>query len=329
MVDISVVIPICNSEKTIKRTIEALLSQKTEKSYEVIVVDDGSTDETPNIIQKYPIKIILKKNAGPSVARNTGWKAASGKIVAFTDSDCIPVPDWLDTISKHFQDLSVGGVGGTYKTENRGSILATYIGEDIGFRHNRLRKEIEATGTFSAAFRKNLLKQVGGFDETYEKATAEDFDLCFAIRKTGYKIIYEPKAIVGHYHKEEFLKYMKSQFWHSVWRVYVYKKYKNMAKGDQYTPITTLVQVPITLLLLLSLVLGIFIGKLSIVSIFLVGILLILTVPFISYEIRKNPLIAMTGVFMQLIRNIVWAVGFVCGLVNLVYMRFKNAKRME
>jgi len=324
MVDISVVVPVYNGERTIQKTIEALLSQKTEKSYEVIVVNDGSTDETPNIIKNYPIKVITQKNAGPSAARNTGWEAASGEIVAFTDSDCVPVQGWIEAIVKHFEDPSVGGVGGTYKTENTGSILATYIGEDIRFRHDRLGKEIEATGTFSAAFRKKLLERVCGFDETYKKATAEDFDLCFAIRKTGHKIIYEPEAIVGHYHKERFFKYIKTQFWYSVWRVYLYNKYRDMAKGDQYTPLTTLIQIPLTLLFLVSLVPSFFIEKVYIIPIVFICILMALTMPFIRYEIRKNPLIAVIGVFMQVIRNIVWTVGFVCGLVNLVWIKYKS-----
>ena len=327
MVYISVVVPTYNGEKTIKKTIEALLSQKTEKSYEVIVVDDGSTDETPYIIKRYPVKIITQKNAGPSAARNTGWKAASGEIVAFTDSDCVPVPGWIEALSKPFEDPSVGGVGGTYETENIGSLLATYVGEDIKFRHDRLGKEIEATGTFSAAFRKKLLERVGGFDETYKKATAEDFDLCFAIRKTRHKIIHEPNAIVGHYHKERFLNYLKTQFWYATWRVYLYNKYKEMVKGDQYTPITTLIRVPVTLLFLLSLVPAIFIEKFYIISMCLLGILLALTIPFIICEIRKNPLIAVMSVFMELIRDVVWTVGFVCGLLNLLYLKREKLQR--
>ena len=329
MVDISVVVPVYNGERTIQKTIEALLSQKAEKSYEVIVVDDGSTDDTPNIIKKYPVKIITQENAGPAAARNTGWKAASGEIVAFTDSDCVPVPGWIEALSKHFWDPSVGGVGGTYKTENPGSILATYIAEDSRFRQSRLGREIEGTGTFSAAYRKKLLEQIGGFDEIYRRATAEDFDLGYAIQKTGHKILYEPEAIVGHYHKEDFLKYIKGQFWHAVWRVYLYSKYKDMAKGDQYTPLYVLIQVPLTLLFLVSLVPVFFIEKAYIIPVVFMGILMALTIPFIRYEIRGNPLIAVVGVFMQLIRNIVWAVGFVCGLVNLVWIKGKSNIRIR
>lgn len=329
MVEISVVVPAYNAERTINKTVEALLSQKIERSYEIIVIDDGSTDATQEILRKYPIKLISQKNAGPSAARNVGWKAASGEIVAFTDSDCVPVPGWLEALSKHFEDSSVGGVGGTYKTENPESILAAYIAEDSRFRQSGLRREIEGTGTYSAAFRKKLLEHVGGFDESYRKATAEDFDLCFAIRKTGHKIIYEPEAVVGHYHKESFLKYLKSQFWHAVSRVYLYSKYKNMAKGDQYTPLYVLMQVPISLLFLASFVPAFFVGGMFVVPVIFMSVLVALTVPFVRYEMRRNPLIAVVGVFMQLVRNIVWVVGFLCGLGNLVYMRFKNAKRME
>lgn len=326
MVYISVVVPVYNAEKTIEKTIEALLSQKTEKKYEIIIIDDGSTDDTPNIIKKYPITIFTQENAGPAAARNAGWKMASGEIVAFTDSDCVPVPDWIEAISNHFKDYSVGGVGGTYKTENTGSILALYIAEDSRFRQSRLGREIEGTGTFSAAFRKKLLEQVGGFDETYRGATAEDFDLGYAIRETGHKIIYEPEAIVGHYHKEDFLKYIKGQFWHAVWRVYLYSKYKDMGKGDQYTPLYVLIQVPLALLFLVSLVPAFFIEKAYIIPVLFISILMALTIPFIKYEIRENILIGVLGVFMQLIRNTVWAVGFVCGLVNLLYIRLGKCK---
>lgn len=93
---ISLVIPAYNCESTISKTILACLSQNGLLSKpEIIVVDDGSTDNTANIIKAFPVTYIYQNNSGPAKARNTGWKASSGDIVCFTDSDCIPDKNWV------------------------------------------------------------------------------------------------------------------------------------------------------------------------------------------------------------------------------------------
>ena len=115
----SVIIPAYNAKKTISFTLEALLSQEGIEAGEVIVVDDGSSDNTADLVKKYPVRLIQQANKGPASARNYGVREAKGEIVLFTDSDCIPQPGWLKAMTDPFQDESVHGVKGIYINKNK------------------------------------------------------------------------------------------------------------------------------------------------------------------------------------------------------------------
>ncbi|MCX6710084.1 MAG: glycosyltransferase [Candidatus Woesearchaeota archaeon] len=330
-VEISVVVPVYNGKRTIRKTLDSLLSQKIGRSYEIIAVDDGSRDETPKILSEYRkrgIRVITQKNAGPASARNAGWKKARGKIVAFTDSDCRPVQDWLSSITKPFSDRNVGGVGGTYRTENRDKILARYIGLDIELRHSRFKREIEGTGSFSIAFRKNLLERTGGFDETYRKPTAEDFDLCFAVRNLGKKIIFEPKAIVYHYHPEHFSNFMREQMRHARARAYMYKKFTGRVKGESYTPLSTIITAPLSFLFIATFPLF-FLGKINpvlpIIPSAFFAALFILALPLFFYCLKKRDYsVALISIPVQLSRFFAWTLGVLAGFIDIIFHRKGN-----
>ncbi|MBT4191965.1 MAG: glycosyltransferase family 2 protein, partial [Candidatus Diapherotrites archaeon] len=101
--DASVIIPTYNAEKIIKPVINALLSQQTKKTFEIIVVDDGSSDETAQEVKKIKSKKLVylhQKNTGPAKARNAGAKCAKGKIILFIDSDCVAEKAWLTEMLK-------------------------------------------------------------------------------------------------------------------------------------------------------------------------------------------------------------------------------------
>ncbi|MBK8312824.1 MAG: glycosyltransferase family 2 protein [Acidobacteria bacterium] len=110
---ISVVIPVYNGARTISHTIECVLQQSL-KPVDILVVDDGSTDDTAEILKRYGSKIVYipKQNGGPASARNLGVQFAGGEYVAFTDSDCQPDVHWLRNLMKGFDDQEIGGVGG-------------------------------------------------------------------------------------------------------------------------------------------------------------------------------------------------------------------------
>ena len=119
----SVIIPAYNAEKHLPACLQALQSQTIDRSlYEVIVVDDGSTDRTALVCGDFPgVRVLSQANQGPAAARNNGAKTAQADIVLFTDSDCEPFPDWIEQmISPFLRDADVVGVKGAYRTRQAG-----------------------------------------------------------------------------------------------------------------------------------------------------------------------------------------------------------------
>lgn len=232
---ISIIIPAYNAQTTITKTLEACLSQNCPYEYEIIVVDDGSTDSTADIVKSYPVRHIYQKNAGPAKARNTGWKASTGEIVCFTDSDCIPHLNWVSTLIGGFDSGEIGAVAGSYEIANKESLLAQCIHEEIKYRHARFGHYIRAFGSYNIAIRRDVLEQVHGFDESYRTASGEDNDLSYKILKAGYKIAFRGDALVAHHHTERLWKYLKEQYRHGYWRTRLYRDHPDMIKGDDYT----------------------------------------------------------------------------------------------
>lgn len=253
---ISVVIPAHNSEKTIEKAVEGCLSQAYDKdNLEIVVVDDGSTDKTGEVAKQYPVKYIYQENAGPAAARNTGWKNARGEVVCFTDSDCVPEKDWVSRIVQGFSSMDISGVGGSYSIANPESLLARCVHQEIVERHRKMSGEVDFLGSFNVSYRKKVLEEVGGFNEEFKKASGEDNDLAYRIRKKGYKLIFDKEIKVAHYHQTNFFKYLKEQFQHGFWRMKLYRLHPDMAKGDRYAGILDFIQPPVAMLILAGLLL--------------------------------------------------------------------------
>jgi len=319
---VSVVIPCYNSQQTIEKCIEAVLKQNFKSDYEVIMVDDGSNDQTEKIIKKYKrIKYIFQKNAGPAKARNNGWKNSSGEIVVFTDSDCVPEKDWLCQMVKPFEnDGKIGAVGGAYEeTVNDNSKLANLIGEEIKFRYKNIGQYTDAHGAYSLAVRKEILKEISGFNETYPVATAEDWDLCYKITKLGYKIFFNKKAHTGHHHPSNLKKYLKTQFRHGFYRMKLYKDHKDKTSGDKYSGNAKYI-VLFSGLTLFFLFLGIIFRDFLWLSFLCLFGLLVLNFKLFWFFLKTKGLaFALEELLLQLIRGFVWTFGMVKGVINSIF----------
>jgi glycosyltransferase involved in cell wall biosynthesis len=198
---ISVVIPVYNSEKTIKRCLEALYNNSY-KIFECIVVDDCSKDNSVSIAKKFPCKVLrLKKNRGPAKARNFGAANAKGDILFFVDSDVLLLPKALKEIIKSFnKEPDIAGVVGIYDKEpvNKG-FFAHYMAlrKFSDFTESK-KKYFSHIGGACSAVKKKIFFECGGFPDSYKGADVEDYVLGYNIT-SKYKLLFNPKLRGKHY----------------------------------------------------------------------------------------------------------------------------------
>lgn len=203
---ISVVVPVYNYAKHLKKTLESIRNQSF-KNFELIVVDDGSTDGSAKVAKIFADRVIInKKNSGPAVSRNKGIKAAKADIIAFTDSDCIAAKDWLKNILMGFNNKADAVMGNTKVPKS------TFLGDSIsalgfpgganaGFENMwHVSKEGFTSHITSCNFaaRKDVFRQHGMFDESFPLAGGEDPELSYRWSRKGVRIRYCQNAVVYH-----------------------------------------------------------------------------------------------------------------------------------
>jgi GT2 family glycosyltransferase len=236
---VSVIIPAYNAEETIKQCIEGILNQ-TYKNIEVIVVDDCSTDNTSKIATTLKCKLIKSnKNMGAGNAKNLGLKAAVGDYIYFIDSDCVPEKDCIEWLMNSFsKNKNIGVVGGTcvipsdYK-----SIFA--LAYDVAERFKDVKNLDEIYILYlsgsNLCIKKEVVDIVGFFNEKF--ITHEDFDFTFRATQSGYKILFQPKAVTYHCHQRKKLKsYLKRTFKGGQYGTIFRLKYKPSLPFSKFYP---------------------------------------------------------------------------------------------
>lgn len=249
---VSIVIPACNAEATLGECLDACLRQ-THPETEIIVVDDGSTDATATVAQRRPVRLHRQSNRGPAAARNAGAQLARGGVIACTDADCVPDPDWIAQLVDGFADANTVGVGGTYGIRNGSSLLARIIHEEIVLRHARFGDQVDFLGSFNVAYRRDAFMAAGGFDESFRSASGEDNDLAYRLHDAGGILRFAPAARVAHYHPTRLVPYLKTQLRHGFWRMKLYAKHPRRGQGDHYAGLGELLGPPTALLLVAGL----------------------------------------------------------------------------
>jgi GT2 family glycosyltransferase len=227
---ISIIVPAYNAQNTICMCIESLLHlEYPDEKPEIIIVDNNSTDNTQNLIKKYPVIYLLEEKKGPAAARNTGIKFANGSLIAFTDSDCIVDRYWLKKLVTGLDGPNIAGCGGDvipFKVE-------TYLDRYNAKMFWPIKKIIEGELygypyiiTANALFRKSVLQEVGYFDESFPLAAHEDTDLGWRISQKGYELKYIPDAKIIHHHRTHILGLYKVGFKGGYGAEILYNKHK-------------------------------------------------------------------------------------------------------
>jgi glycosyltransferase involved in cell wall biosynthesis len=234
---VSIVIPARDAADSIERAVAAALAQQgLDGVPEVIVADDGSTDGTGEAAAHAGARVIRLDGRGPAAARNAGAAESRGEALLFTDADCAPAPDWAERLAHAVAYEKVGAAGGGYLPARGAGLLAGLVDEEIAVRHSRMGVgAVRALGSYSLAVRRDVFDRVGGFDESYRRASGEDTDLSYRLLEAGLELRFVPEALVEHRHPNRFWRYLRTQLRHGFWRVKLYRDHPAMVRGDDYS----------------------------------------------------------------------------------------------
>ncbi|MHB1562034.1 MAG: glycosyltransferase, partial [Isosphaeraceae bacterium] len=207
----SVVVCAYNGGETLADCLASLLALNY-PDYEIILVDDGSTDDTRAIIERFPqVRAIRQANQGLSEARNVGLKAATGSIVAYTDADCVVDPDWITLLVHQLQESGAAAVGGPNLSPDDGRLAACVAASPGQPTHVLLSDQVaEHIPGCNMAYRREALLAVAGFDPDYRKA-GDDVDLCWRLEDAGMWITFAPGAFVWHHRRQTPRAYFRQQ----------------------------------------------------------------------------------------------------------------------
>jgi glycosyltransferase involved in cell wall biosynthesis len=209
---VSVVVASYNGGRTLETCLQSLC-RLNYPEYEVILVDDGSTDGTPEIAEKFPtVQTIRQPNQGLSAARNRGIAAASGEFVAFTDSDCRADEDWLYYLVGDLLRTNYSSIGGHNLLPLDDSPVAAAVMASPGGPAHVMVTDTEAEHIpgCNMAFSRAVLNEIGGFDPVFRKA-GDDVDICWRLQQQGHKIGFSPAGFVWHYRRPTVRAYLKQQ----------------------------------------------------------------------------------------------------------------------
>jgi glycosyltransferase involved in cell wall biosynthesis len=317
---ISVIVPAYQAEDIIDRCLDALAHQTVPREfYEIVVVDDGSTDETCARVKAHTgVRLLTQVHAGPASARNLGVQRARGEIVLFTDADCEPTPNWIERMVAPFRDGQVVGVKGVYRTCQQ-EIVARFVQLEYEDKYDRMarEKQIDFVDTYAAGYRRDVFVANGGFDPVFTQASVEDQEFSFRLARQGYKMVFAPEAVVYHWgHARNLWAYCRKKLGIGYWKVAVHKRHPGKLLRDSHTPQVLKVQILLIGLAGLFFFGGFLWPPLRWGLAFSGLLFLLTTLPFAFKAWGKDPLVAIISPGLLIVRALALGMGFAAGLLT-------------
>jgi len=239
--DISVIIPVFNRPAELEELLQSLTEQ-TEKSFEVIVVDDGSGHKSDQVTDRFKQKLNLsyfyKENTGPGQSRNFGCEQADADFFVFFDSDCIIPPEYISSLNKHLENIQAfGGPDKAHRSFNPIQKAISYAMTSIfttgGIRGGKKSVEKFHPRSFNMGYTREVHEKTGGFSKL---RFGEDIDLSIRIIEQGFTTRLIPECFVYHKRRTDFRKFFKQVFNSGIARINLYKRHPKSLKLLHFFP---------------------------------------------------------------------------------------------
>ena len=235
---ISVILPLYNDAATLGPVLDALRAQTGSRAFEVIVVDDGSTDRGPDLVVP-PHRLIRQKNAGPGAARNRGAAEARGDILLFLDSDCVPPRDWVDTMAATMDpEAGFDAAMGTIRAANDG-VVPRLVQMEVEDRYRGMAtppRSVDFIAAPACGVRAPVFAALGGFDIRLRQA--EDVEFAYRLTSAGHRIAFVPEVPVAHAHQETWRDFLKAKYARALGRLRVFRLFPDKRRKDSWTPMS-------------------------------------------------------------------------------------------
>ncbi len=333
--DFSIIIPAYQAATVLPQCLDALCHQSIDRSrYEIIVVDDGSPDNTADVAEQAlqnqspahvirAAQVIRAAHGGPAHARNLGVQAAQSNLVLFTDADCEPAPDWIEQLSGAFVDPVISGAKGAYRTRQT-SLIARFVQQEYQERYDRLQRltPIDFVDTHAAAYRRDVFIAQGGFDAVgLPTASVEDQEFSFRLAASGHRLVFVPEAVVYHQHNTSLQRYFRRKYHIGYWKIYVLRRHPAKALRDSHTPQMIKVQI-VLLAAALSITLAALLLPIGPNVPIGVWVAFFLTLgPLLIKIARRDPAVLLVAPLMIGVRTLALGLGMFNGLLRFYVFR--------
>jgi glycosyltransferase involved in cell wall biosynthesis len=315
---VTVIVPAHNARRTIVDCLAGLSRQTAPGgTFEVIVADDGSTDDTADIAERTGAKTLRLPKRGPAAARNAGARVANGDILLFTDADCVPSPIWVEAMLQGFAESEVVGVKGAYRSRQP-ELVARFVQLEYEDKYDRMRHEryIDFIDTYSAGYRRQVFLENGGFDLSFPSASVEDQEFSFRLASKGHRMVFQPAAIVYHQHVNSVCFYFRKKLKIGYWKVLVHRLHPDKVLQDSHTPQVLKLQTLLAPLVILGCLGGFVRAELRLLTRVSAGFFLVSTVPFVIKAVPKDRAVAIAAPYLLFVRAVGLSFGLLAGLLK-------------
>lgn len=310
---VSIIIPVKNAERFIVPCLESLNSLNYPKDkYEVIISDSNSRDRTRELANSLGAKVVMADGESVCAGRNSGFKAACGEIIAFSDADCVMDKDWISNAVKYFKDEDIAGVGGvslipddeTSFGKACGFLFSIGIftgGSTYGMNFGRAR-EVQHLPGCNGIYRRSALEKVMPIDEKFVEG--EDVIMTSRLKGLGYRFLYTPDTKVWHYRSSTPKRFWRQNFRYAIGRVLMWRESKRLIN-----PLHVMAgfSIPISIAVILSLR---FISMTAMIAVIFIGLGFLVLFSILGWLAAKSVRVAFNVPLAIIFLIIPWSLGF-------------------